>query len=141
MRRIVPPAYFASLRFLGFCPSVSGETVAMIEALIIVILLVHLHLEYRIWIRKETDVFRKYRAEDGDPMKAAKWAYYTKALWLIVLILMQYFGIGFRDALVYSFSLYALMVFLTLHRNLYTVTQLVFAALCLGLRIWSRLGS
>lgn len=44
----------------------------MFDFLLIVIVLVHLQLEWRIWIRREEDVFAKYRNETMPPLTAAK---------------------------------------------------------------------
>lgn len=112
----------------------------MIHLLVAVIVLVHLHLEYRIWIAKEADVFRKYRSESMDPLLAAKWAYLTKALWLVSLIVLQYAGLGFSEALVYSFVGYAVLVPVLLGFNLYKSLQLILALGCLAALLWGRLG-
>lgn len=105
---------------------------SLFDVLILVIVAVHLTLEFQIWVRRKADVFEKYRKPDTDPMKAAKWAYYCKALWLIALILLQYFGLGFRESLVYSFTLYAVLLQLFLPFKIYNLLNLIFALGCLG---------
>ncbi|MEX1116852.1 MAG: hypothetical protein WEB53_16515, partial [Akkermansiaceae bacterium] len=56
------------------------------------------------------DVFAKYRNETMSPLTAAKWAYLCKAVWLIGLIFLQYFGVEFREAVIFSFTAYALLI-------------------------------
>ena len=99
----------------------------MFELLLIVIVLVHLHLEYRIWIAKEDDVFAKYRNATMPPLTAAKWAYLSKAVWLIGLILLQYFGVEFRNAVVISFTAYAVLIQILLPFKVYNLLNLVLA--------------
>ena len=103
----------------------------MFEILLIVIVLVHLHLEYRIWIAKADDVFAKYRNATMPPLTAAKWAYLSKAVWLISLIGLQYFGWEFREAVILSFTAYALLIQILLPFKVYNVLNLVLALACL----------
>ncbi len=110
----------------------SMSSFTLFDVLILVIVAVHLTLEFQVWGRRQIDVFEKYRKADTDPMKAAKWAYYCKALWLIALILLQYFGLGFRESLVYSFTLYAVLLQILLPFKIYNLLNLVFALGCLG---------
>jgi len=102
-----------------------------IDVLVIALVAIHLHLEYRIWFRREQDVFAKYRSEKMAPMVAAKWAYYAKALWLLLLILLQYFGLAFRDALAISFLVYALVIQIAFPPKLYNLLNLALALACL----------
>ena len=102
----------------------------MFEILLIVIVLVHLHLEYRIWVAKEDDVFAKYRNATMSPLTAAKWAYLSKAVWLVGLILLQYFGVGFREAVVFSFTAYALLIQILLPFKIYNLLNLGLALAC-----------
>ncbi len=104
--------------------------ISTIDLLVLAVVAVHLHLEYRIWIKKEADVFAKYRSEKTEPMAGAKWAYYTKALWLLLLILMQYFGLAFRDALPLSFLVYAVVLQIALPFKVYNLLNLVLALIC-----------
>jgi hypothetical protein len=102
----------------------------MITVAAIVILLVHLNLEYRVWIRKEVDIFRKYRKVNVDPMLAARNAYLSKAVWLVLMIGLQTLGRGFEESFVVSFLVYAVLVILLLSRNFYTLAQLGLALFC-----------
>ena len=104
----------------------------MFEILLIVIVLVHLQLEWRIWIGREEDVFAKYRNDTMPPLTAAKWAYLCKAVWLIGLILLQYFGVEFREAVIFSFTVYALLIQILLPFKVYNLLNLVLALACLG---------
>ena len=103
----------------------------MFEILLVVIVLVHLDLEYRIWIARKEDVFEKYRDAEMPPLTAAKWAYLAKAVWLIGLILLQYFGLEFRSAVVFSFAAYALLIQVLLPFKVYNALNLVLAIACL----------
>ena len=103
----------------------------MFEILLVIIVLVHLQLEYRIWIAREEDIFKKYRNETTAPLTAAKWAYLSKAVWLIGLILLQYFGLGFREAVILSFTAYALLIQILLPFRVYNALNLVLALACL----------
>jgi len=103
----------------------------MFEILLIVILAVHLHLEYRIWIAKEDDIFAKYRNATMPPLTAAKWAYLGKAVWLIGLIGLQYFGVAFREAVIFSFTAYAVLIQMLLPFKVYNLLNLVLAIACL----------
>ena len=47
--------------------------------LVAAIVIVHLHLEYRVWIRREEDIFAKYRTGSFPPLAAARGAYLAKA--------------------------------------------------------------
>lgn len=98
------------------------------------IVLVHLHLEYRFWIRREQDVFAKYRDAATPPLAAANAAYLTKAAFLFLLVVMQASGLAFRESLVFSFAAYAVLLLLLLPRTVYNLANLVLAVTCLG--IW-----
>jgi hypothetical protein len=100
--------------------------------LVAAIVLVHLHLEYRFWIRREKDVFAKYRDAATDPLAAANAAYLAKAAFLFLLVVMQASGLAFRAALVFSFAAYALLLLLLLPRTAYNLANLVLAAVCLA---------
>ena len=104
----------------------------MFEILLIVIVLVHLQLEWRIWIGREEDVFAKYRNDTMPPLTASKWAYLCKAVWLIGLILLQYFGVEFREAVIFSFTVYALLIQILLPFKVYNLLNLVLALACIG---------
>ena len=99
----------------------------MFEVLLLVILLVHLQLEYRIWIAREEDIFTKYRHEGTPALTAAKWAYWCKAVWLVLLIALQYFGVEFQAALLFSFTVYAVLLQLVLPFRIYNLLNLVLA--------------
>lgn len=103
----------------------------MFEALLCVIVLVHLHLQYRIWIRGETDVFSKYRKPDSPPLAIASRAYLAKAVWLISLILVQYVGVEFRSAVVFTFAGYAVLLQILLPGTLYNRLNLGLALIFL----------
>lgn len=100
--------------------------------LVSAILLVHLHLEYRVWIRREEDIFAKYRTASLPPLAAAKWAYLAKAAFLVLLVVMQASGVAFREALVFSFAVYALLLAVLLPRTAYNLANLVLALVCLA---------
>lgn len=103
----------------------------MFWILVAAIVLVHLDLHYRVWIAKREDVFEKYRGPKTPPLEAAKRAYLAKAVWLVALVLMQAAGVGFRPALVLSFSLYAAMLQLLPPFGIYKALNAVLAAACL----------
>lgn len=112
----------------------------MFWILVIAIVLVHLDLEYRLWIRREEDVFAKYRDGKMAPLTAAKWAYYAKAVFLLALILLQTSGLGFREALVFAFALYAVLLQWLLPFKIYNVLNLALAMACLAEWAWARWG-
>ena len=112
----------------------------MFEVLLVVIVIVHLDLEYRVWIARREDVFEKYRDAGTAPLTAAKWAYLAKAAWLLSLILLQYFGVGFRSAVVFSFALYAVLIQVLLPFKAYNVLNLVLALACLA-EWWAQRGA
>ena len=103
----------------------------MFEILLLVILFVHLRLEWRIWVRRDADVFAKYRNETMPPLLAAKWAYLSKAVWLSTLIFLQYFGVEFREAVIFSFTAYAVLIQILLPFKVYNLLNLVLALACL----------
>ena len=50
--------------------------------------------QYRVWIRKDDNIFAKY-CKSGSPteyQEVSKWVYFTKASWMIVLVVLQYLG-------------------------------------------------
>jgi len=103
----------------------------MFEILLIAIVFVHLDLERRIWITRSNDIFEKYRDEKMEPLTAAKWAYLSKAVWLIALISLQYFGVEFREAVVFSFTIYAVLIQCLLPFKIYNLLNLILAIACL----------
>ncbi len=103
----------------------------MFTILLIVIALVHLDLEYRVWIAKKDDVFAKYHGGKIPALAAAKWAYLAKALWLTTLIFTQYFGVDFRSAVVFTFAGYAILLQFVLPFRLYNLANLLLAVACL----------
>lgn len=103
----------------------------MFEILLIALVIVHLDLERRIWIQRSDDIFVKYRDDKLEPLAAAKWAYLAKAVWLITLILFQYFGLGFRESVVFSFSIYAVLIQILLPFKIYNLLNLLLAIACL----------
>lgn len=100
--------------------------------LVAAIVLVHLHLEYRVWVRREEDIFAKYRTGSFPPLAAAKGAYLAKAAFLVLLVVTQSSGLAFREALVFSFAAYALLLAVLLPRTAYNLANLVLAAVCLA---------
>lgn len=104
----------------------------MFSVLLCAIALVHLDLEYRIWIAKQEDIFSKYHNATLPPLTAAKWAYLAKALWLITLIFLQVGGLEFRSALVWSFTLYAVLIQVLLPFKVYNLLNLLLAIACLA---------
>lgn len=104
------------------------------------IVLVHLELEYRVWIRREEDIFGKYRNSSTPPLVAAKWAYLAKAVFLVALIVLQTAGVAFREALLFSFTAYAFLIQILLPRKAYNLLNLVLAAACLVLWWFERNG-
>lgn len=110
----------------------------MFWILVIAIVLVHLDLERRIWIRKEEDIFAKYRDEKTSPLIAAKWAYYAKAVFLLALILFQTAGFAFRESLYFSFAIYAVLLQVLLPFRIYGLLNLILAIASLGAWAWSR---
>jgi hypothetical protein len=110
----------------------------MFWILVIAIVFVHLDLERRIWIRKEEDIFAKYRDEKTPPLAAAKWAYYAKAVFLLALILFQTAGVAFRESLYFSFAIYALVLQWRLPFRIYGLLNLILAIACLAVWAWGR---
>lgn len=100
--------------------------------LVSAIVIVHLHLEYRVWIRREEDIFAKYRNSSFPPLAAARGAYLAKAAFLVILVVMQASGVAFREALVFSFAAYAILLGVLLPRTAYNLANLVLAAVCLA---------
>ncbi len=96
------------------------------------IVIVHLHLEYRLWIRREVDIFAKYRTPSCPPLASASRAYYAKAVFLFLLVVIQACGLAFREALVFSFAVYALLLVVLLPRTAYNLANLLLAAGCLA---------
>jgi len=96
----------------------------MFWILVAAIVLVHLHLEYRLWVRRENDIFAKYRTAEMPSLTAAKWAYYAKAVFLVLLVVLQAAGVGFREALVFSFAGYALLLQILLPFTVYNLLVL-----------------
>ena len=104
----------------------------MFWILVIAIVLVHLNLEYRLWVRREEDVFAKYRDAAMPALVAAKWAYYAKAVFLLALILLQVAGLEFRGALIFAFTVYAVLLQWLLPFKIYNFLNLMLAVACLA---------
>lgn len=102
----------------------------MFLILLIAIAVVHLDLEYRIWIAKKEDIFTKYQGGSISSAAAAKWAYYAKSVWLAGLIFAQFFGIAFQTAVVFTFAFYAALLLVTLPIRRYTVANGLLAVAC-----------
>lgn len=102
--------------------------VEVFDILVISYAVVHLHLQYRYWIRKDTNVFAKYCGQGRSYEYVSKWVYFTKVTWMIVLVLLQYLGLAFRPALVYSFLMYAIELQLLFPSgNIYNMLNLLLA--------------
>ncbi len=108
----------------------------MFYVLLAAIAFVHLEFEYRVWIRREDDIFRKYHDDSTPPLAAAKWAYFCKASWLVVLIFLQVAGIDFKPALVFSFAAYAVLIQILLPFRFYNLMNLILAIGCLAEMAW-----
>jgi len=97
-----------------------------------VIAAVHLHLHYRLWIRRDEDAFSKYSAGKLPPAVAASRAYCAKAVWLVLLVMLQAVGREFREALAVSFLAYALLLLGFFGPRRYVLLHLPLALACLA---------
>ena len=106
--------------------------IAAFDVLIWSYVVVHLHLQYRYWIRKDDNVFSKYSRGGQSYEYVSKWVYFTKATWMISLVVLQYFGISFRSAMVYTFFLYSIeLLWLFPRKNIYNWLNFVLALVCI----------
>lgn len=112
----------------------------MFYVLLVAIALVHLEFEYRVWVRREEDVFQKYRDDSISSLSAAKWAYYCKAFWLVLVVFLQVGGIDFKPALIISFSVYAGLIQILLPFRIYNILNLALALGCLAELAWQTWG-
>lgn len=101
------------------------------DILILSYTVVHLHLQYRYWVRKDSNVFSKYCSRDLSYEYVSKWVYFTKATWMICLVLLQYFGCSFKVALSYSFFMYSIeLLCLFPPKNIYNWLNFILAVGC-----------
>lgn len=91
---------------------------------------VHLKFEYDFWTTDHIHFFAKYApaADATSAFFVAKTVYFTKATWMIALVLMQAFGVRFREALSYSFLLYGIELAVFFPLRLYTGLNMLLAA-------------
>eukprot|EP01095_Lingulamoeba_sp_RSL-Kostka_P012912 TRINITY_DN5215_c0_g1_i1.p1 TRINITY_DN5215_c0_g1~~TRINITY_DN5215_c0_g1_i1.p1 ORF type:complete len:122 (-),score=6.95 TRINITY_DN5215_c0_g1_i1:25-390(-) len=110
------------------------QNIKIFDIMIISYMVVHIHLQYRVWIKKEKNIFKKYAVEKNNlpkELEISKWVYFTKATWMILFVVLQYFGMSFKTAYTYSFFVYAIELQLLFPFNLYNMLNLILS--CAGL--------
>ncbi len=91
---------------------------------------VHIKFELDFWTTDHLQFFAKYALAETaeEAFFVAKKVYYTKATWMIALVWLQAAGLRFREALSYSFLLYALELVLLFPVRIYTALNVLLAA-------------
>ena len=99
--------------------------------------IVHLNLIYRMFIRGDESVFEKYEQSVKTKDKKMKQitianrVYYSKASWMIMLVLLLYLNIPFRSAMVYTFVIYSVELMLFFPMNSYIILNIALSLSCL----------
>ena len=114
------------------------KSISLFDFLIFGYVLVHLHFEYRLWLRRDGDVLARYARPGRSALRTASLVYWTKALWLVLLVVMQYGGVPFREAFVISFLLYAVIVQILTPLRVFSVIQVIVGLACLAEQLWFR---
>jgi hypothetical protein len=114
------------------------KSISLFDFLILGYVLVHLHFEYRLWLRPDGDLLARYARPGRPALRTANLAYWAKALWLVLLVVMQYGGCPFREAFVISFLLYAVIVQILTPLGPFAVIQILIGLACLAEQIWFR---
>jgi hypothetical protein len=96
------------------------------------IALVHLHLHFRLWIRRDPDPFAKYSGGILPAATAASRAYCAKAVWLVLLVALQALGQEFHRALAWSFLAYSLLLLGFFRFRPYVLLHLPLAVACVA---------
>ena len=93
---------------------------------------IHLNFQYNYWLTEDRDIFGKYEVagELFEEAEIAKDVYFTKATWMIALVLLMVMGMPFRSAIAYSFMLYSLQLLVLFPIRTYTILNLLLAVGC-----------
>jgi hypothetical protein len=93
---------------------------------------IHLNFQYNYWLTEERDIFGKYEVagEQFEEAEIAKDVYFTKATWMIAMVLLMVMGMPFRSAIAYSFMLYSLQLIILFPIRTYTILNLLLAVGC-----------
>ncbi|MCP4603525.1 MAG: hypothetical protein GY847_23905 [Proteobacteria bacterium] len=93
---------------------------------------IHINFEYKYWMTDDRDIFGKYEVvgEQFDEVAIAKEVYFSKATWMIVMVLMMTFGMSFRSAIAYSFMFYSVELMFLFPIRTYTFLNLLLAMGC-----------
>jgi hypothetical protein len=104
----------------------------MTALFIICYFVIHLNFQYNYWLTEDRDIFRKYEVagEQFEEAEIAKDVYFTKATWMIALVLLMVMGMPFRSAIAYSFMLYSLQLMVLFPIRTYTILNLLLAVGC-----------
>lgn len=109
--------------------------ITLFDIFIVSYFIVHLHLIYRMFIRCDESVFDKYeKSMKSTRMKRitiANRVYYTKASWMIMLVLLLYLKVPFRSAMVYTFFMYSVELMLFFPINSYILLNITLSISCL----------
>jgi hypothetical protein len=114
------------------------KSISLFDFLILGYVLVHLNFEYRLWLRRDSDLLARYSRPGRSALRTASLAYWAKALWLVLLVVMQYGGVPFREAFVTSFLLYAVIVQILTPLGAFSVIQVIIGLACLVEQLWFR---
>ena len=101
----------------------------MTALFIICYFLIHLNFQYNFWLTEDRDIFGKYEVagEIFEEADIAKDVYFTKATWMIALVLLMVIGMPFRSAIAYSFMLYSLELMVLFPIRTYTFLNILLA--------------
>ena len=101
----------------------------MTALFIICYFLIHLNFQYNFWLTEDRDIFGKYEVagELFEEAEIAKDVYFTKATWMIALVLLMVIGMPFRSAIAYSFMFYSLQLIIFFPIRTYTILNLLLA--------------
>ena len=104
----------------------------MTALFIICYFVIHLNFQYNYWLTEDRDIFGKYEVagEQFEEAEIAKDVYFTKATWMIALVLLMVMGMHFRSAIAYSFMLYSLQLLVLFPIRTYTILNLLLAVGC-----------
>ena len=114
---------------LGVVPALQG--VEWFDIFVLSYSIVHILFEYNLWVRRGSP-FTKYASGRTweEEARAGRLVYFTKAKWMICMVVAQYLGYSFRTALTVTFAIYSVELLILFPPRLYAVLNVLLAFAC-----------